>query len=177
MARIITTNLNEEFKNAKAGNPPNKGLGARLAKNPTGVTMGKTAIIEKDSLPKIFISYRKCDKKQLNRLITQIKAHSKSNEISIWYDQSLNPGENYSNTIIEQIKSCDLFLMLVTPNLLEPNNYVTRVEYPLAVKEKKRIVPIVMQKTDLNQLADSFPDIPKCITASQTDAIFSKIKN
>ena len=52
MARIITTNLNEEFKNAKAGNPPNKGLGARLAKNPTGVTMGKTAIIEKDSLPK-----------------------------------------------------------------------------------------------------------------------------
>ena len=131
---------------------------------------------EKDSLPKIFISYRKCDKKQLNRLITQIKSHSKSNEISIWYDQSLNPGDNYSNTIIEQIKSCDLFLMLVTPNLLEPNNYVTRVEYPLAVKEKKRIVPIVMQKTDLNQLADSFSDIPKCITASQTDAIFSKIK-
>ena len=53
MSRIITTNLNEEFKNAKAGNPPqNKGLGARLAKNPTGVTMGRTAIIEKDSLPK-----------------------------------------------------------------------------------------------------------------------------
>lgn len=131
---------------------------------------------DNNNLSKIFISYRKCDKDQLKHLIALIKADPKSDEVSLWYDQSLNPGDNYSNTIIEQIKSCDLFLMLVTPNILEPNNYVMRIEYPLAVKHKKRIVPIVMQKTNLCDLANLFPDIPKCIAHSQADAIFSKIK-
>ena len=48
--RIITTNLNDEFNKAKTITTANRG--AKIVKNPTGVTMGKTAIIEKDSLPK-----------------------------------------------------------------------------------------------------------------------------
>ena len=141
-----------------------------------------TAVFNSDNLPthnvksKIFISYRKSDANELSRLVKLIKSHSKSDDIFLWYDTSLNPGENYSHTIIKQIKSCDLFLMLITPNILEPNNYVMRVEYPLAIKEKKRIIPIVMQKTDLKKLSKAFPDIPKCITDTQVNGIFSKIK-
>lgn len=129
-----------------------------------------------DNAPSIFISYRKQDAPELQRLVQLLNAHPERNNISLWYDTELNPGDNYKQTIIDRLKSCSLFLMLVTPNILEPNNYVMRDEYPLALKEKKRIVPIVMQKTDLNKLYELFPELPKCITSTQTDAIFSKIK-
>lgn len=139
------------------------------------LTDDSSAVWDKDK-PEIFISYRKRDKKELQRLVKLIDAHPERDKISLWYDTNLNPGDNYKLTIMEQLKSCDLFLMLVTPNILEPDNYVVRVEYPLALKEKKHILPIVMQKTDLKKLYEQFPRLPKCITDTQTDAIFSKIK-
>ncbi len=126
--------------------------------------------------PKVFISYRKRDISELNRLVNIINSYPERDEISLWYDTNLNPGDNFSLTISEQLKSCNLFLMLVTPNILEPNNYAVRVEYPLAVKEKKHILPIMMQKTDLKKLYELLPDLPKCITATQIRSIFSKIK-
>lgn len=128
------------------------------------------------SKPKIFISYRKQDIKDLQRLVKLLDAHPDRDKISLWYDTNLTPGDNYKLTIIEQLQSSDLFLMLVTPNILEPNNYVMRVEYPLALKDKKRILPIVMEKTDLNKLNEQFPNLPKCITDTQIGGIFSKLK-
>ena len=50
--KIITSNLNEEFNNAKKGANTNQKTGAKIIKNPTGVTMGKSAILEKSDLPK-----------------------------------------------------------------------------------------------------------------------------
>lgn len=126
--------------------------------------------------PKIFISYRKRDIKDLQRLVNLLESHSDRNKVSLWYDTNLTPGDNFKNTITEQLKMSDLFLLLVTPNILEPNNYCLRVEYPLALKEKKRILPIVMQKTDLNKLYELFPNLPKCITDTQIGGILSKIK-
>lgn len=46
MSQIITNNLNEQFNNIK------KGSRKVINRNPTGVTLGKTALIEKNSLPK-----------------------------------------------------------------------------------------------------------------------------
>lgn len=45
MGTIITDNINEHFNNLRK-------QGAVINKNPTGVTLGKTAIIEKNTLPK-----------------------------------------------------------------------------------------------------------------------------
>ena len=44
--QIITNNLNEEFNKIKRQKT------ATVNKNPTGVTLGRTAIVEKDSLSK-----------------------------------------------------------------------------------------------------------------------------
>ena len=126
--------------------------------------------------PGIFISYRKRDINELQRFIALIDAHPERERVCLWYDTGLKPGDNYQLTIEERLKSCDLFLMLVTPNVLEPDNYVMRVEYPMAVKEKKHILPVIMQKTDLNELYRLFPGLPKCVTDTQTGAIFSKIR-
>ena len=48
MSKIITENLNDEFNKVKR----QKTAATTIKRNPTGVTMGRTAIIEKDSLPK-----------------------------------------------------------------------------------------------------------------------------
>ncbi len=129
-----------------------------------------------ETKPKIFISYRKQDLNELNRLINIIRSYPERDKICFWYDITLNPGDNYSHTIINQVKSCDLFFLIITPNILNPDNYCMRIEYPLAVKEKKRILPIMMQKTDLKKLYELFPNLPKCITDKQIHSIFSKIK-
>lgn len=52
MSKIITDNLNDEFNNARKNNNSKTKTGARIIKNPTGVTMGKSAILDKSELPK-----------------------------------------------------------------------------------------------------------------------------
>ncbi len=125
--------------------------------------------------PGIFISYRKRDVAQLRRLVERLDAHPARDTVSLWYDTSLQPGDDYRRTIEEQLRGCSLFLLVVTPRLLEPDNYVMRVEYPLAVKEKKPILPVIMEKTDQKKLAACFPALPKCLTDAQIDGIFAKI--
>ena len=95
--------------------------------------------------------------------------------IRLWYDTNLHPGENYSTTIAAQLKTSDLFLLLVTPSVLEPDNYIARVEYPLARQEKKTVLPIVMRPTDRKALDALFPALPKCITEKQIGGIFGKL--
>lgn len=129
-----------------------------------------------DGKPTIFISYRKQDADELHRLVALIDAHPQRERIHLWYDTSLNPGDNYSTTIASQLRASDLFLLLVTPSVLEADNYVARVEYPLAKQEKKPILPIVMRPTDRHALGALFPDLPKCITDKQIGGVFAKLK-
>lgn len=128
-----------------------------------------------DSKAKIFISYRKKDIHELNRLVSLIRSHPQSNQVQLWYDTSLNPGDDFNHAIIERIQNCDLFLMLVTPTILEQGNYVVRKEYPLARERNKTILPIMMQKTDRKVLNEIFPSLPKCISDNQIGAIYAKV--
>lgn len=124
----------------------------------------------------IFISYRKQDAAELERLVRVLKAWPEGKTVSLWYDKSLNPGENYQKIIFDRLRGCALFLLLVTPHLLEEGNYVMRVEYPLALREKKRILPVMMRKTDLARLQCLFPGLPKCVTDSQPGAVFAALE-
>lgn len=125
---------------------------------------------------RIFISYRKQDIGALVRFVHALQTYQKGQRVSIWYDKSLNPGENFRQEISLRLKECDLFLLLVTPHLLEEGNYVMRVEYPMAVREKKRILPVLAQKTDLSALRLLFPGIPKCVTVNQPGAVLAALE-
>ena len=131
---------------------------------------------DEENKPKIFISYRKKDRGELQRLVGLLDAHPLRDRVTLWYDAGLQPGENYSTTIAQQIRSADLFLLLVTPHMLEEGNYVARVEYPAAKTAKRPILPIVMQPTDRSLLPARFPDLPKGITDKQIGGIFAKLK-
>lgn len=88
----------------------------------------------------VFLSYRKKDRKYANELMRTIHSIPSLQNISIWYDEFISSGENWSRQIEDALNRCDVFLLLVTPHITEPDNYVIREEYPEARKQRKRIV-------------------------------------
>lgn len=108
----------------------------------------------------IFLSYRKKDRKEAKKVMDKIHSFEELQSLSIWYDEYLIPGEDYSDNIEDEIKKCSLFVMVITPSLLEENNYVLTVEYPLAKKFNKKIIPILAVDTDYYELQKMYFDIP-----------------
>lgn len=128
---------------------------------PDGDTIDK---IRQSFRSRIFLSYRKVDRKDARELIRFVHEIDECRDVAIWYDDFLTFGEDFNNEISDAIKESDLFAMAVTPNIVKDENYVIRKEYPLALEEKKSILPIEMHATNRTQLTESFKDIPDCVS-------------
>lgn len=113
----------------------------------------------------VFLSYRKKDRKYAQELMRLIHKNEFCRDIAIWYDEFLTPGENFNDSIIQAIQKSDLFVLTVTPNLVNEKNYVMTAEYPLAQKEGKFIIPAEMVATKKSDLSSSFKNIPECVNA------------
>lgn len=120
----------------------------------------------------IFVSYRKKDREFAQRLIKMIHDRPGGEAIAVWYDEFLVAGEDYNDSIDEELRNCDLVALVVTPNLLEKSkdsqgnvvyNYVQRIEYPNAVQQGKAVMPSEMVKTDREELEKLYGDIAPCV--------------
>ena len=121
----------------------------------------------------VFLSYRKKDRRHAQRLMHLIHENPQFRDIAIWYDEYLVPGEKFNDAIKAAFDKSGLFALAVTPHLLEPENYVMQVEFPLARDRKKEqkdmeIVPVEMYetdrgdpRTDRNELSESYHEIPE----------------
>lgn len=130
------------------------------------------------SHPNIFLSYRKKDHTKALELLNIIHSQPKFEALSVWYDDFLVAGENYNDNIDTQLKSCDFMVMCITKNILEPDNYVLKVEYPKAIALGKKIIPIAMEEIDVVLLEKLCPRIGTVISVSDTSKIcsaFSKV--
>jgi len=123
----------------------------------------------------IFLSYRKKDRQQANELMKIIHSNPMCRDISIWYDEFLIPGENFNENISVALKKSDLFTMLITPNIINEDNYVQRVEYPAAINEEKNILPVQMLPTDIDILKELFEGIPDCVDVHDEAAFKARI--
>ncbi|MBO5914966.1 MAG: toll/interleukin-1 receptor domain-containing protein [Clostridia bacterium] len=94
----------------------------------------------------IFLSYRKKDRIHANRLMRLIHKNDFCRDIAIWYDEFLTPGENFNDNIRKALDKSGLFVLAVTPNLVNEKNYVMTVEYPEAKKAGKTILPVELVK-------------------------------
>lgn len=116
----------------------------------------------------LFLSYRKKDRAYANELLGLFHQKPEFQSISVWYDEFLTLGENFKENIDKMLLNSELFLLLVTPNLLEePDgkpNFVMQTEFPRAKELGVKIVPVEMEETDKNSLEQKFMDIPNCIT-------------
>ena len=80
----------------------------------------------------IFLSYRKKDRKYAQELMRAIHNNDFAKSVAIWYDEFLQPNEDFNDSIRKALLKSDLFVLTVTPNLINENNYVISVEYPAA---------------------------------------------
>ena len=126
----------------------------------------------------IFLSYRKIDRAYANKLMKLIHKNDFARDIAIWFDEFLTPGENFNSSIKTALEKSDLFVLNVTPSLIDaPNarmNFVREYEYPMAVKSSKRILPVEMAATDKAALEEQYKGIPICSDPND-EAAFSHI--
>ena len=124
----------------------------------------------------IFLSYRKKDRKYANELMRLIHSDPICRDIAIWYDEFLTPGESFSDAIGKRLTDSQLFTLLVTPNLVNEQNYVQRVEYPAAREYGKKILPAVMEKTDPELLARQYEGLPEVVDGRDQEALRSRLQ-
>jgi TPR repeat protein len=155
-------------KNDKSQNFEKK-LGSYLSSISSNATVAEKIRSAFDA--HIFLSYRKKDRAYARELMSLIHENDSLSGISIWYDDYLVPGENYNDTIKEAIQKSDIFVMAITPNMVNERNYVVSCEYPEAVASQKVIVPCKLLPTEDKSLADVFPGMPASVDAHDKDAL------
>ncbi len=127
----------------------------------------------------IFLSYRKKDRYYANELMKIIHNIPPCRDIAIWYDEFLTPGESFTENIKKAMDKSEMFALLVTPNILEDNNFVMREEYPIAKKEGMKILPTEMENTDREELSAKFDGIPTPVKTDDehfSEALISVVK-
>lgn len=125
----------------------------------------------------LFLSYRKKDRKFANELMRKIHRDRRFLSVAIWYDEYLVPGEQFDLSIQKAMDKSKLFLLLVTPSLLEKNedgeaNYVQRIEYPRAKEAGMPVLPIEMIEVDEVQLRNCFKKLPEVIAIADEKRLY-----
>lgn len=111
----------------------------------------------------VFISYRKCNRKYANELMQMIHSNETLRSLAVWYDEYLIPGENFNIAIGKAIEKSGLFVLVVTPDILQEPNYVKDIEYPYAKELKKIIIPVEMINTNRVELEKKYHGLQKVI--------------
>ncbi len=114
----------------------------------------------------IFLSYRKKDRHHANRLMRIIHSRPNYRRVAVWFDEFLNPGEDFNENIEKMLAESGLFVLLATPSIFEKivdndgaekDNYVISTELPLALKNREEkgteILVVEMEETDRKALS------------------------
>ena len=110
-------------------------------------TVGKI----KDSFSsRIFLSYRKKDRKHAKPLMKEIHDREELRDVAIWYDEYLPLAEDFEKSIEQEMEASRAVAFLVTDNLTEEGNYVKRIEYPRAKDKDKTIFPLLPIGADIH---------------------------
>lgn len=123
-----------------------------------------------------FLSYRKKDRRYAQEIMRLIHKNDFCRDLAIWYDEFLTPGENYNNAIEAALLKCCVFMMVITPNILEPDNYVMLTEYPSAQGHDKPILPLAATQTSQEALADRYKGLPPCTDAYDETALAASLR-
>ena len=124
----------------------------------------------------IFLSYRKKDREYAHRLMRLIHKNDFCEDIAIWYDEFLTPGEDFNSSIVDAMEKSQLFVLTVTPNLVNEDNYVMTTEYPMAADRGKTIFPAEMVDTDRELLVARYDGIPECVKTEDMEEFSRRMK-
>lgn len=103
----------------------------------------------------IFLSYRREDFAYVEKVMRQIHSFERCKDVGIWYDGALLPGTDYEEEIFSRIEKCSCIVMLVTPRLLEIDNFIMK-EYPRVRANGIKILPYVIENVDINRISEYY---------------------
>ncbi len=98
----------------------------------------------------VFLSYRKKNVVYRNDVVRDILD---ANDCAVWFDRNLTAGEDYNAEIDAALDRMNVFVLLVTPLTFEPDSYVMKKEIPRALERKIRIIPVILEETDMERFA------------------------
>ena len=100
---------------------------------------------------KAFISYSHKDDVALERLHTHMAVLRREGQLDAWFDREILAGGDLDAEIVEQLESCGLFLLLVSPDFLASDYCVDR-EMERALERhhagEAQVVPIIVEPCD-----------------------------
>jgi len=97
------------------------------------------------TMPYIFISYSHADMKEVFRIIKQLN----SSRYRIWFDEGIEPGNEWPEVVGRAVLECSQFIVLMSPTAAESRN--VRNEINLATSADKNIIVIYLKSTPLSE--------------------------
>jgi len=94
--------------------------------------------------PYIFISYAHKDIQEVFKIIEKLNEKN----IRIWYDEGIEPGNEWPEIVGAAIENCGQFLVFMSPYATNSRN--VRNEINLAFNEGKEIIVVQLRKTRLS---------------------------
>ncbi|BBX76128.1 sensor domain-containing protein [Mycobacterium shinjukuense] len=90
----------------------------------------------------VFISYSSRDRSSLDALTTALKRAQQQ----VWFDQELGGGDAWWNAILEQIRSCEVFVVALSNNWLQSKPSQAELRYAQALN--RPILPVRVGPVD-----------------------------
>ena len=125
----------------------------------------------------VFLSYRKKDRAFAQELMRLIHNNDFCERVAIWYDEFLTPGEDFNQSIESALKKSSLFALVVTPNIVNEKNYIMEVEYPMAQKEAKAMLPVEMAETQTELLSEYYHGIPEPVNGHDPEKLRNVLRD
>ena len=100
---------------------------------------------------KAFISYSHEDEVHLARLHTHLAVLKREGRIDAWFDRDILAGRELHRDIAEQLESCRLFLLLVSPDFLASDYCIEREMVRALERHEAReaiVIPIIIEPCD-----------------------------
>ena len=123
---------------------------------------------------KIFLSYRREDAAGFAlALFGRLEQSFPSERLFMDVEGGIGAGQDFVRVIEDEVSACDVMLVLIGPDWLtvtdeagrrrleNPEDFV-RIEVELALKFGKRVIPVLVQKTEMPR-ADALPEPLKAL--------------
>jgi hypothetical protein len=95
--------------------------------------------------PYIFASYSHRNMRDVFGIMKKLSA----GRWRIWYDEGIEPGNEWPEEVGRALTSCQLFLVFMSPEAMESRN--VRNEINMASSENKHIMVVFLQPTELSE--------------------------
>ena len=100
---------------------------------------------------KAFISYSHKDSDALERLHVHLASLRREEKVEAWFDREILAGGELNDEIAAQLETCELFLLLVSPDFLA-SDYCVEREMKRALERHEareaRVIPIILEPCD-----------------------------